>query len=198
FTKLDLHSAYNLIHIRKGDEWKTTLVTPSRHYEYRVMPYGLSNFQNYMNEIFRDMLNQFVIIYIDDILIYSLNLEEHHHHITQVLERLLQLYLFLKGEKCELHKTTVHFLGHVITLEGVQMDQGKVDVIQNWPQPTTVKEMQGFLEFANFYSHFIANFSQVSTPLTSLLRKKPKTLTWTLVALDAFQQLKTAFCTTPT
>ncbi|KAI2659613.1 Transposon Ty3-I Gag-Pol polyprotein [Labeo rohita] len=140
----------------------------------------------------------FVIIYIDDILIYSTSLEEHCHHVTQVLERLRQHHLFLKGEKHEFHKTTVHFLGYVITPEEVQMDQGNVDVVQNWPQPSTVKEMQRFLGFANFYCRFIANFSQVSAPLTSLLRKKSKTLTWTPAALDAFHQLKTAFCTAPT
>ncbi|KAL0147890.1 hypothetical protein M9458_056811 [Cirrhinus mrigala] len=105
FTKLDLRSAYNLIRFRKGDEWKTAFVTPTGHYEYQVMPYGLSNspsiFQNFLNKIFRDMLNQFIIIYTDDILIYSPNLEEHCHHVTQVLERLHQHHLFLKGEKCE-------------------------------------------------------------------------------------------------
>ncbi|KAL0152879.1 hypothetical protein M9458_051812, partial [Cirrhinus mrigala] len=104
-------------------------VTPSGHYEYRVMPYGLSNlpsiFQTFMNEIFRDMLNRSVIVYTDDILIYSPNLEEHQRHVTHVLQRLREHHLYLKGEKCEFHKTTVQFLGYVITPEGVQMDQRK-------------------------------------------------------------------------
>ncbi len=105
FSKLDLRRAYNLIRIHRGDEWKTAFVTPSGHYEYRVMPYGLSNspsiFQGYMNEVFREFLQQFVIVYIDDILIYSRNLAEHHLHVKQVLEKLCHHHLYLKLEKCE-------------------------------------------------------------------------------------------------
>ncbi len=202
FTKLDLRSAYNLIRIRRGDEWKTAFITPSGHYEYRVMPYGLSNspsiFQNFMNEIFRDLLHQFVIIYIDDILIHSSNLEEHHRHVSQVLQHLCQHHLYLKLEKCEFHRTTIQFLGYIITPEGVQMDPNKVDAVRNWPQPTKIKELQRFLGFANFYRRFIAHYSQQSAPLTSLLRHKPKTLTWTPEATQAFQQLKSSFCTAPT
>ncbi len=137
FTKLDLRSAYNLVRIRRGDEWKTAFITPSGHYEYRVMTYGLSNspsvFQNFMNEVFRDMLHRFVIVYIDDILIYSPNLDEHQQHVTQVLQRLRQHHLYLKLEKCEFHQSTVQFLGYVITPDGVQMDQGKVEAVRNWP-----------------------------------------------------------------
>ncbi len=183
FSKLDLRSAYNLIHIRRGDEWKTAFVMPTGHYEYRVMPYGLSNspsiFQNFMNEIFRDMINRFVLIYIDDILIYSPNIEEHRRHVTRVLQRLRQHYLYLKSEKCEFHKSTIHFLGYIVTPAGVQMDQRKVEAVKNWPQPTTIKEMQRFLGFANFYRRFIAHYSQLAVPLTSLLRQKVKPLTWT-------------------
>lgn len=133
FSKLDLRSAYNLVRIRKGDEWKTAFVTPSGHYEHRVMPYGLSNspsvFQSFMNEILRDMLHRFIVVYIDDILIYSPNLATHLHHVTQVLQRLQQHSLFLKLEKCEFHQSTIHFLGYIITPEGVQMDQKKVEAV---------------------------------------------------------------------
>ncbi|KAL0175498.1 hypothetical protein M9458_027828, partial [Cirrhinus mrigala] len=112
------------------------------HYEYWVMTYGLSNspsiFQNFMNEIFRLMLNQFVIIYIDNILIYSPSLQDHHRHVTQVLQRLREHHLYLKPGMCEFHKTTIHFLGYI-------MDQRKVDAMWNWPLPTTIKEMQRFL-----------------------------------------------------
>ncbi|KAL0168410.1 hypothetical protein M9458_036632, partial [Cirrhinus mrigala] len=196
------NSAYNLIRICKGDEWKTAFVTPSGHYEHRVMPYGLSNspsiFQNFMNEIFRDMLNHFVIIYIEDILIYSPNLKEHQGHVTRVLRRLREHHLYLKGEKCEFHKSTIHFLGYMIIPEGVQMDQRKVEADRDWPQPTIVKELQRFLGFANFYRRFIFHFSQLSAPLTSMLKRKPKNLTWTSDALKAFQQLKSSFCSDPT
>ncbi|KAL0149750.1 hypothetical protein M9458_054940, partial [Cirrhinus mrigala] len=133
FTKLDLRSAYNLIRIRKGDEWKTAFVTPTGHYEYQVMPYGLSIspsvFQTFMNEVFWEFLHQFVVVYIDDILIYSRNQAEHRQHVLQVLQKLRQHSLFLKLEKCEFHQPTVQFLGYNISAEGVQMDQGKVDAI---------------------------------------------------------------------
>ncbi|XP_050960534.1 uncharacterized protein LOC127161828 [Labeo rohita] len=174
FTKLDLRSAYNLIRIRKGDEWKTAFVTPTGHYEYQVMPYGLSIspsvFQTFMNEVFREFLHQFVVVYIDDILIYSRNQAEHRQHVLQVLQKLRQHSLFLKLEKCEFHKPSVQFLGYNISAEGVQMDQGKVDAIQKWPLPTSVKELQRFLGFTNFYRRFIMNYSTITAPLTSLLR----------------------------
>ncbi|XP_016411546.1 RNA-directed DNA polymerase homolog [Sinocyclocheilus rhinocerous] len=114
FSKLDLRSVYNLVRVRAGDEWKTAFITPSGHYEYRVMPYSLSNspsvFQCFMNEVFREFLHQFVIVYIDDILIYSRNLDKHRHHVTQVLQRLREHHRYLKLEKCEFHRSTVQFL----------------------------------------------------------------------------------------
>ncbi len=201
FSKLDLRSAYNLVRIRKGDEWKTAFVTPSGHYEYRVMPYGLSNspsvFQSFMNEIFRDMLHRFVVVYIDDILIYSPNLATHLHHVTQVLQRLRRYSLFLKLEKCEFHQSTIHFLGYIITPEGMQMDQRKVEAVRDWSQPSMIKGLQRFLGFANFSCRFIAQFSQLSAPLTSLLRNQPRSLAWTPEVNIAFQRLKSTFCTAP-
>ncbi len=201
FSKLDLRSTYNLIRIRQGDECKTAFFTPSGHYEYRVMPYGLSNspsvFQGYMNEVFREFLQQFVIVYIDDILIYSRNLAEHRLHIKQVLEKLRHHHLYLKLEKCEFHTTSVTFLGYVIDQHGIQMYQRKVEAIRNWPQPATIKELQRFLGFANFYRRFIHNYSLLSSPLTSLLKGRPKSLSWSSPALEAFHQLQEAFQTAP-
>ncbi|KAK3556936.1 hypothetical protein QTP70_022432 [Hemibagrus guttatus] len=165
FSKLDLRSVYNLIRIRRGDEWKTAFITPSGHYEYLVMPYGLSNapsvFQSFINEIFRDMLHRFVVVYIDDILIYSPNLSDHVDHVKQ-------------------------------------MDCAKVEAIKSWPQPGTMKDLQRFLGFANFYRRFISGYSDLTAPLTSLLCKKPKNLSWTSGAIEAFRKLKAAFCTAPT
>ncbi|KAL0172449.1 hypothetical protein M9458_032760, partial [Cirrhinus mrigala] len=196
-----LNEQVNLIRIRRGDEWKIAFITPTGHYEYRVMPYGLSNspsiFQNFMNKIYRDMLHQFVIIYIDDILIYSPPLQDHRRHVNQVLQRLREHHLYLKAEKCKFHKTTIHFLGYIVTPAGVQMDQRKVDAVRNWPLPTTIKEMQRFLGFANFYRRFISHYNQLSAPLTSLIRQKNKNLSRTPEAHQVFQDLKQAFCAAP-
>ncbi|KAK3560078.1 hypothetical protein QTP86_033801 [Hemibagrus guttatus] len=201
FTKLDLRSAYNLIRIRKGDEWKTAFVTPTGHYEYRVMPYGLANapsvFQDFMHEVLRDFLHKFVVVYIDDILIYSRSMADHQRHVAEVLHRLRDHNLFLKAEKCLFHQPTVQFLGYVIDHSGVRMDEKKVTAVRDWPTPTTVKELQRFLGFANFYRRFIRGYSSVTSPLTNLLRNKPKTLVWTPAATHAFQTLKQAFTTAP-
>ncbi|KAL0146456.1 hypothetical protein M9458_058241 [Cirrhinus mrigala] len=130
--------------------------TPTGHYEYRVMPYGLSIspsiFQTFMNKVFWEFLHRFVVVYID-ILIYSRNLSEHRQ---QVLHKLRDHSLYLKLEECEFHRPSVQFLGY-ITAEGVQMDWGMVSAIQEWPQPLTVKELQRFLGFSNYYRCFIKN-----------------------------------------
>ncbi|KAK3523783.1 hypothetical protein QTP70_010051 [Hemibagrus guttatus] len=151
FSKLDLRSAYNLIRIREGDEWKTAFVTPTGHYEYLVMPYGLANAPS----VFQDFMHE--------------------------------------AEKCLFHQPSVQFLGYVIDRSGVRMDEKKVDAVCDWPRPTSVKELQRFLGFANFYRRFIRGYSSVTSPLTNLLRNKPKSLTWTPTALQAFDTLKQAF-----
>ncbi|KAI2645968.1 Transposon Tf2-8 polyprotein [Labeo rohita] len=201
FTKLDLRSAYNLVCIHEGDEWKTAFITPTGHYEYQVMPYGLSIspsvFQTFMNKVFREFLHRFVVVYIDDILIYSRNMAEHHQHVQQVLHKLRHHQLYLKLEKCEFHKSSVQFLDYNINSEGVLLDQGKVDAIQNWPQPDSMKALQCFLGFANFYRRFIKDHSSIIAPLTSLLRGKPRRLTWDPTAHEAFQHIKKLFSTAP-
>uniref|UniRef100_A0A3B3BMY4 Gypsy retrotransposon integrase-like protein 1 n=1 Tax=Oryzias melastigma TaxID=30732 RepID=A0A3B3BMY4_ORYME len=201
FTKLDLRSAYNLIRIRAGDEWKTAFSTTSGHYEYLVMPFGLCNapsvFQAFVNDVFRDLLNKFVIVYIDDILVYSDTLEEHVSHVRQVLQRLIAHRLYAKQEKCEFHQTSISFLGYVISAQGVAMDQGKVDAVLQWPQPKSVRELQRFLGFANFYRRFIRGFSTVAAPLTSLLKGGPRQLHWTPAATQAFENLKSRFSQSP-
>ncbi|KAK3515960.1 hypothetical protein QTP86_004678 [Hemibagrus guttatus] len=203
FTKLDLRSAYNLVRIREGDEWKTAFHTTHGHYEYLVMPFGLTNapavFQSLINGVFQDILGKWVIAYIDDILVYSTSLEEHVRHVREVLSRLQRHRLFVKLEKCEFHQSPMSFLGYVITRQGVEMDVSKVQAVTEWPSPSTVKELQRFLGFANFYRRFIRNYSSVVGPLTSLLKGKPRRLAWTdqAQAQAAFQQLKECFTTAP-
>ncbi|KAL0153155.1 hypothetical protein M9458_051542, partial [Cirrhinus mrigala] len=201
YTKLDLRSAYNLIRIKEGDEWKTAFLTTRGHYEYQLMPYGLANspaiFQCFINEILKDFLNKFVIAYIDDFLIYSKSEAEHINHVRTVLSRLLENQLYVKAEKCEFHVNQTSFLGYHISHQGVKMDIAKVQAVTEWPQPTTIKELQRFLGFTNFYRRFIRNYSTVASPLTSLLKDKPHKLKWTEEANQAFISLKERFTSAP-
>lgn len=155
FTKLDLHRVYNLIRIREGDEWKIAFTTSSGHYEYLVMPFGLANslpvFQSFINNIFRDMINHWVIMYIDDILIHSNSMEERVAYMKTALQCLIDNHLCAKAEKYEFHLTFLSFLGYVISSEGVTMDDAKVKVTSNWPLPRTVKQLQQFLGFVSLY-----------------------------------------------
>ncbi|KAK3539334.1 hypothetical protein QTP70_001208 [Hemibagrus guttatus] len=198
---ITVRSAYNLVRIREGDEWKAAFHTTSGHYEYCVMPFGLTNapavFQALINGVFQDLLGKGVIAYIDNILMYSSSMEEHVRMVREVLFRLQQHHLYVKLEKCEFHRSTVTFLGYMISRHGVEMDVVKVQAVTEWPAPTSVRELQRFLGFANFYQRFIRNYSSVPGPLTSLLRGKPKKLTWTDLARSAFQQLKNCFTTAP-
>lgn len=162
FTKLDLRSAYNLVRIRGGDEWKTAFSTTSGHYEYRVMPYGLKNapavFQSFVDEILRDLLGQGVVVYIDDILIYSATLVAHVSLVRKVLGRLLEHDLYCKAEKCEFFKQSVSFLGYRISTSGVVMEVDRVTAVRNWPTPTTVKEVQRFLGFCQLLPEVYPGF----------------------------------------
>ena len=166
FTKLDLRNAYHLVRIREGDEWKTGFNTPSGHYEYLVMPFGLCNapgvFQGMINDVLRDFPNKFVFVYLDDILIFSPDEETHIQHVSQVLQKLLENQLFCKAEKCEFHAKTVSFLSYIITANHVHMDPVKVSAVESWPTPTNRKQIQQFLGFANFYRRFIRNFSAIT------------------------------------
>ncbi|KAK3571175.1 hypothetical protein QTP86_004922 [Hemibagrus guttatus] len=165
------------------------------------MPFGLTNapavFQSLINGVFQDILGKWVIAYIDDILVYSTSLEEHMRHVREVFSRLQRHRLFVKPEKCEFHQTTMSFLGYVIMRQGVEMDVTKVHAVTEWPSSSTVKELQRFLGFANFYRRFIRNCSSVAGPLTLLLKGKPRRLAWTDQAQAAFQRLKECFTTAP-
>ena len=201
FTKLDLRNAYNLIRIRDGDEWKTAFNTHDGHYEYLVMPFGLANapsvFQAFVNDVLREMLERFVFVYLDDILIFSSNLEDHKKHVHQVLQALLEAKLFVKAEKCLFHAKTVSFLGFIVSEGRVHMDPTKVSAVMNWPIPRSVKEVQRFLGFANFYRRFIRNFSSVAAPIIALTKKTSSQFSWNPEAGRAFERLKKRFSTQP-
>ena len=168
-----------------------------------VMPFVLCNapgtFQHYMNDTFRDFLDEFLVVYLDDMLIYSDNLKEHREHVREVLERLRDAGLFLKPSKCEFHIQEVEFLGFVIGTEGVRMDPAKVDSVTAWPTPRLPHDIRMFLELANFYRRFIKNFSQLAAPLTRLLKNEnmARKFSWNKEAQVAFEGLNTAFTTAP-
>ncbi|KAI3355614.1 hypothetical protein L3Q82_018436, partial [Scortum barcoo] len=174
FTKLDLWNAYHLVRIREGDEWKTGFNTPTGHYEYLVMPFRLTKapavFQGFINEILRDYLNDFVFVYLDDILIFSPDPVTHQHHVRQVLIHLLENQLYVKAEKCKFHTSSVSFLGFIVIENQVKMDPEKISAVTNWL--TSRKKVQQFLGFANFYRKFIRNFSAVAAPLHALTSPK--------------------------
>jgi transposase InsO family protein len=200
FTKLDLRGAYNLIRIRPGDEWKTAFRTRYGHFEYTVMPFGLTNapavFQHMANDIFRDFLDIFIIVYLDDILIYSKNQEEHEIHVRQALQRLREYGLYAKLEKCSFDQNQVEFLGYIVSSSGISMDPTKVQTILDWKTPQSVRDVQCFLGFANFYRKFIKDYSKIVLPLTQLTQKD-QVFIWSTNANSAFEGLKQAFTSAP-
>ena len=166
FTKFDLKWGYNLVRIKEGDEWKTAFKCKYGLFEYRVMPFGLSNapacFQHLMNDILRDLLDITVVVYLDDILIFSKNEEDHEKHVKEVLCRLQKNDLFCNPEKSFFHVKHVDYLGFIISENGVEVDQEKVTAALNWPTPKNVKNIQEFLGFVNFYRRFIPEFRNIA------------------------------------
>ncbi|KAL0199846.1 hypothetical protein M9458_003033, partial [Cirrhinus mrigala] len=201
FTKLDLRSTYNLVRIREGDEWKTAFITPTGHCETLVMPFGLCNspaaFQHFINDVLRDMLGRWCYAYLDDILIYSKTQEEHTQHVRAVLQRLLAHQLFCKLEKCAFHQHTTTFLGFVISAQGVAMNPQKLEAVRAWPLPTSLKQLQRFLGFANFYRRFIRGLSSTAAPLTALTKPSRGDFHLTPEATQAFKSLCHQFTTAP-
>src|ERR1700730_17030009 len=200
YTKLDLRHAYHLVCIAKGDEWKTAFRTRYRSFEWCVMPFGLTNapatFQHFMNDIFSDLLDMFMVIYLDDILIYSDDPKQHIEHVQEVLRRLRENGLFLNPAKCEFHAEPMEYLGFVLSPTGLSMDTAKVKVIQKWPTPRKVKDIQSFLRFTNFYCRFVHGYSNIITPMTRLTRKNIPWL-WSDDCQSAFDSLKSAFSSAP-
>jgi transposase InsO family protein len=200
FTALDLRGAYNLIRMKKGEEWKTAFRTRYGHYEYTVMPFGLTNApatcQALINNALRDCLDDYAIAYLDDILIYSANEKEHIQHVKEVLRRLKDYNLELKPEKCEFHREEVEFLGHMVGKNGVRISETKIKTIKEWATPKTVKDVQSFMGFVNFNRQFIKDFAKIAIPLTKLT-KKETTWRWGDSQKEAFGKLKFACITEP-
>ena len=175
YTKLDLQGAYNLIRIKEGKEWKTTFRTRFGLFKYLVMPFGLTNapasFQALINDLLWEYLDVFYTAYLDDILIYSENLEDHKQHVAKVLERLVQADLAIEPEKSEFYKNTIKYLGFVISEKGVEMEDSKVVAIKSWPEPKCVKDLQAFLGFTNYYRWWIAQYLRITSTLTKLMKK---------------------------
>jgi hypothetical protein len=177
YTKLDVREAYHMIRIREGDELKTAFKTRYGHSEYTVMPFGLTNtpaqFQAYMNEALAGLVDITCIVYLDDILVFSDNGEEHIEHVKEVLRRLRKARLFIKLLKCEWHTRRTEYLGYIISPEGVSIDPERLRKIQDWPKPTSVRVIRVFIGFMNYYRRFIAGFSKLALPLTKLTQKAP-------------------------
>src|SRR4051812_43337083 len=200
YSKIDLCTGYNNIRIKEGQEWMTAFRTRYGSFEYLVMPFGLTNapstFQHFMNEVFSDVSDIFVVVYLDDILIFSDSLEEHQNHVRMVLQRLRDHNLHARLDKSEFHLDSVEYLGYILSPTGISMDPAKTDVILRWPVPTTVKEVQSFLGFANFYRRFIQNYSHIARPLHNLTSKNVS-FVWSESCQAAFDSLKSAFTSAP-
>ncbi|TYK04862.1 putative retrotransposon protein [Cucumis melo var. makuwa] len=178
FSKIDLRSGYHQLKVRESDIAKTTFRTRYGHYEFRVMPFGLTNapaiFMDLMNRIFHQYLDQFVIVFIDDILVYSVDRESHEEHLRIVLLTLRDKQLYAKFRKCEFWLEQVVFLGHVVSVKGVSVDSQKVEAVVNWERRTSATEVRSFLGLAGYYRRFIEDFSRLVLPLTALTRKNAK------------------------
>ena len=193
FSKIDLRSGYHQIRMREGDEWKTAFKTKLGLYEWVVMPFGLTNapstFMRLMNHMLRAYIGKFVVVYFDDILIYSKSVEEHAQHVSLVLDVLRKEKLYANLKKCTFCVLSCKFLGYIVTGDGIKVDEEKVKAIQDWPTPTSVKEVRSFLGLAGFYRRFIRDFSTIAAPLTSLIKKEEKFL-WGEKQQTSFDLLK--------
>ena len=200
FTKLDVIAAFNRIRVKQGHEWLTAFITRFGLFESLVVPFGLQGapgaFQNYINDILHDVLDVYATAYLDDVLIYSDNIQDHERHVNDVLDRLAKAGLSVDIDKCEFYTTRTKYLGLIITPGGIEMDPEKVKAVTEWQAPESKKSLQSFLGFANFYRRFIKNFSTMATPLYELT-KKDAVWTWTDIHQRAFESLKKAFTEGP-
>jgi hypothetical protein len=200
FSKIDLRSGYHQLKVKEEDILKTAFRTRYGHYEFLVMPFGLTNapaaFMDLMNRVCNPFLDKCVIVFIDDILIYSRSREEHEEHLRSVLELLKSEKLYAKFSKCEFWLREVQFLGHVVSENGIKVDPAKIEVIRNWEPPRSPTEVRSFLGLAGYYRKFIQDFSRIATPLTALTKKNIK-YEWTEAQEAAFQVLKERLSSAP-
>ncbi|CAA7017899.1 unnamed protein product [Microthlaspi erraticum] len=199
-TEIDLASGYHQIPIDEADVRKTAFRTRYGHFEFVVMPFGLTNapaaFMRLMNDVFREYLDVFVIIFIDDILVYSRSQEEHATHLRLVLEKLREQKLFAKLSKCSFWQREMGFLGHIVSAEGVSVDPAKIEAIRDWPRPSSATEIRSFLGLAGYYRRFVKGFATMAQPMTKLTGKDVPFI-WSAECEESFSQLKEMLTTTP-
>ncbi|GJS71485.1 pol protein [Tanacetum coccineum] len=200
FSKIDLRSGYHQLRVKEQDVSKTTFRTRYAHYEFLVMPFGLTNapavFMDLMNRVFHEYLDKFVIVFIDDILVYLKTREEHEDHLRIVLEILRQKKLYAKFSKCEFWLGQVVFLGHIVSADGITMDPTKVEAITKWLRPMKVTEVRSFLGLAGYYQRFMKGFSLLALPLTKLMQKGEK-FVWNEEREKSFEELKRRLVSSP-
>ncbi|GKA75565.1 putative reverse transcriptase domain-containing protein [Tanacetum coccineum] len=200
YSKINLLSGYQQLRVREEDISKTAFRTRYGHYEFQVMPFGLTNapavFMDLMNRVCKPFLDKFVIVFIDDILIYSKNKKEHEEHLKAILELLKKEELYAKFSKCEFWLPKVQFLSHVIDSQGIHVDPAKIKSIKDWASPKMPTEIRQFLGLAGYYRRFIEGFSKIAKPMTKLTQKKVK-FVWGDKQEAAFQLLKQKLCSAP-
>ncbi|GBG64571.1 hypothetical protein CBR_g45265 [Chara braunii] len=200
FSKIDLKSGYHQIEVHPDDQYKTAFRTRYGHYEFIVMPFGLTNapatFQRCMNDLFRSWLDRFVIVYLDDILVFSKTLQQHQVHLRQVLEKLREANFKINAKKCDWAKTQVLYLGHVLDGDDVKPKDCNIATIRDWPTPHTLTELRSFLGLAIYYRKFVRNFSTIAAPLRRLLRKET-IWKWDKDCMSAMKKLKQALIEYP-
>ncbi|KAG7556907.1 Zinc finger CCHC-type superfamily, partial [Arabidopsis suecica] len=193
FSKVDLKSGYHQVRMCEGDEWKTAFKTKQGLYEWLVMPFGLTNapstFMRLMNQVLRSYISKFVVVYFDDILIYSKNLNDHLEHLELVLKSLRKEGLYANLKKCMFCTNRLIFLGFVVSEQGLQVDEEKIRAIQEWPTPTTIGHVRSFHGLASFYRRFVRDFSTVAAPLTAVIKKNAP-FSWGTAQDTAFNTLK--------